>query len=117
VVPDGGTQVPVPRTSVSRLRVQKGRHVDPRRALAFPILGGALGGVAGWLIACGRCSGWDSLGSGKGAAVGVAVGFSLGLLVGARGVEVWEEIPLDQLRASFVPKPDGRFAVGVTLKF
>ena len=42
VVRDEGAQLPVPRTSVSRLRVYKGRQVDPSRALALPVLGGAL---------------------------------------------------------------------------
>ena len=52
---------------------------------------------------------------------GLGVG-ALGALIGA-GVgaatksDRWEEVPLDQLRVSFVPQRDGRFGLGLSLRF
>jgi len=32
-------------------------------------------------------------------------------------IDRWEEVPLDQLRVSFVPQLDGRFGFGLSVRF
>ena len=46
--------------------------------------------------------------------VGAAIGTLVGTLV---SLERWEEVPLDRLRVSFAPQRDGRFALGLSVRF
>ncbi len=49
---------------------------------------------------------------------GVLVGAGIGALIGsAIKSDRWEEVPLDQLRVSFVPQRDGRFSFGLSVAF
>ena len=64
----------------------------------------------------------DDCNAAGGAAVGLLVGGVAGALVGAPvgaliNTDRWEEVPLDQLRVSVVPQRDGRFAVGLSVRF
>ncbi len=53
-----------------------------------------------------------------GAAIGAGIGAVTGALVGfANKTEQWEEAPPDRLRVSFAPQRDGRFALGVSVRF
>ena len=53
-----------------------------------------------------------------GAGIGAGIGAAAGALVGfAIKTEQWEEAPLDQLRVSFAPQRDGRFALGLSVRF
>jgi hypothetical protein len=47
-------------------------------------------------------------------AAGGLVGLGIGALF---KTERWEEVPLDQLRVSVAPQPDGRLGVSVSLEF
>jgi hypothetical protein len=49
-----------------------------------------------------------------GAGAGLVIGGVVGSLI---KTERWEEIPLDQLRVSVAPQGEGRFAVGLTVRF
>jgi len=53
-----------------------------------------------------------------GMAAGALLGTVTGLVVGTiTSGERWEEVPLDQLQVSFVPQRDGRFALGLSVRF
>ncbi len=52
-----------------------------------------------------------------GAAIGAGIGAVTGALVGSVKTEQWEEAPLDRLRVSFVPQRDGRFGLGLSVRF
>ncbi len=52
-----------------------------------------------------------------GAIVLGAVGAGIGAVIGSIKSDRWEEVPLDQLRVSFVPQRDGRFAFGLSVRF
>jgi len=42
----------------------------------------------------------------------------LGAVIGALiKTDRWEEVPLDALRVSFVPQRDGRFGLGMSVRF
>jgi len=53
-----------------------------------------------------------------GAAEGAILGTLLGLAIGAMArTDRWEEVPLDQLRVQPVATADGRFGLGVSMRF
>jgi len=53
-----------------------------------------------------------------GAGIAGAVGALFGMVIGAFDIRVrWEEVPLDRPRVSFVPQRDGRFGLGLSVRF
>ena len=59
------------------------------------------------------------LGAGMVILVYMSVGLIAGWLVGVPFFEFerWKQVPLDRLRVSVVPQPDGRFALGFSVAF
>ena len=50
--------------------------------------------------------------------VGIPLGAVAGALLGRIfASDRWEQVPLDGLRVTFVPKRDGRFALGLSVAF
>ncbi len=109
--------------SVTRLDVHRGRKSNVGKGVLY---GGIPAGlVFGGLVGV-RCaffeSDYPSCNFAGGFAVGFAVGFAGGALIGAfigavNKSDRWESVPLDQLRVSFVPQRDGRFAFGLSVAF
>ena len=112
VAGENASQIVVPLASVTRLAVQRGRKSNVGTGAA---VGAFLLGVPGGVVAAIICNGspYDVTCSPAssiliGAAAGGAVGAVLGAAVGALSkTDRWEEVPLDRLRVSFVPKRDG----------
>jgi hypothetical protein len=107
---------------VERVDVSRARMIHLGRAVGFPVLGFFVGGVTGGLIAYSTCAPCDyeleGLAPAFGAGIGATVGFVAGLVTGlAWRTDRWEEVPLDQLRVSFTPQRDGRFALGFSVRF
>jgi hypothetical protein len=112
-----------PLASVTRLEAYAGQKSRVGKgALWGGVIGGVLGAFAGLTWAnicesdnlCADCEWGVPVGF---AAVGVAgalIGAAVGALEGP--TERWEEIPLDQLRVSFVPGRD-EFVLGVSIAF
>ena len=125
-----------PVMSISRLEVSRGRK---RNTLKGSWLGLVLGASAGGLVGAltyeapppePPCVGLECLlpdidvdpGRGRrgfiGAGIGAGIGAAIGALVGsALKTERWQEVPLDQLRVSFVPQRGGRFRIGLSVAF
>ncbi len=51
------------------------------------------------------------------AVVGGALGMIGGILRARKPVDRWEEVPLDRLRVSVGPQRDGRFGLGLSVRF
>ncbi len=115
------TTMRYPLASVTRLETYAGRHSHPWR-------GAGIGSLAGWAIGFGL---WHAADVGcyegvsqsacaavLGGGVGAASGALLGALVGGFlwKTDKWEEVQLDRLRVSFVPRRDG-FALGFSVAF
>ncbi len=103
---------------VTRLDVYRGRKSNWGKGalIGGTFLGLAFGGL-GWWFCVDECEPRAAL-----AAAGLVLGFAGGALIG--GVigaliksDRWEEVPLDQLRVSFMPQRDGRFAFGLSVAF
>ncbi len=109
--------------NVTRLEVHRGRKSHARMgavvgAIALGGFGAAFQPLSGSHE--GDCSRSDTicLGRGASAAIGAAVGGLFGAVVGALiKTERWEEVPLDRLRVSFGPQRDGRFGLGLSVRF
>jgi hypothetical protein len=112
-------------TDVTRLEVSQGRKSNALAGLGIGFLGGAaIGAVLG--SAAGReeggpetlCTGDKTECAVFGAAVGGVAFGAIGAGIGALAkTERWEEVPLDRLRVSIVPLRDGRFALGLSVRF
>ncbi len=133
----GADTLQIPISSVMELDVSRGRRVSVGRAVGFPLIGlmgGALigAGVGYGLNAAGsaapgesfttasarRCNGGcDALAVAFGAALGGGVGFVTGLIIGIIPRDQWQPVSLDQLRVSFAPQRDGRFGLGLWVRF
>ena len=108
-------------TSLTRLDIHRGT----RRNVGKGILWGGIppGLVLGGLVGAYCAESIDvECNFAGGFATGFAVGFAGGAIIG--GVigafsksDRWEEVPLDQIRVSFSPQRDGRFAFGLSLAF
>ena len=123
-VDDRGTELGVPLPSVTLLEVSRGQKSAAGKGAGIGFLVGAglgagVGGVFGAALGEGVCSGGcPAAFAGIGALGGGAVGTLIGLGIGAASKsERWEEVPLDQLRVSFVPQRDGRFGLGLSVRF
>ncbi|NIM48163.1 MAG: hypothetical protein GTN78_20795 [Gemmatimonadales bacterium] len=109
-----------PLASVTRFEVDQGRKSEWKTGLIVGAFVGAIGGgIAGYVI-----EGIDDyspeypLPVAGGALAGAAVMGGLGAGIGAFiKTDRWEEIPLDRLRVSLVPRPDGRFGLSLSLRF
>ena len=117
--PNGGrSRLVIPLASVTRFEVHRGRKSRAPigalvGALALGAYGFAIGDDSGLDCAEGPC-----IGRGPVAATGAVAGLLLGAVIGALiKTDRWEEVPLDQLRVTFVPQRDGRFAFGLSLRF
>ncbi|MCH7875835.1 MAG: hypothetical protein IH965_11110 [Gemmatimonadetes bacterium] len=89
------------------------------------VIGAVAGAAIGYAVAPGAntaclpleffCEGEAKL---VGVAFGVALGTAAGGLIGkaARG-DHWEEVPLDALRVSVASQRNGRFGLGLSLRF
>ena len=122
---DGGAgRVFLPLTLVRRIQVIRGRK-PARREGAF--IGALAGGVIGLVAAFTtyeECEGFCPADFGLGGTalvggfLGGGLGAGVGLLVGNfLTVDDWVDVPLDQLRVSFAPHRDGRFALGFNVAF
>ncbi len=98
--------------SIIKLEISRGKKSKVAVGAGIGLL---FGGISGYL-ACGpvvTCDKRVLL-----AAVFAVPGAALGAIVGAAvSPTIWEEIPVSQLRVSFGPQRDGRFALGASVRF
>ncbi len=106
---------------VTRLDVYMGRKGQSGTGA---VVGGLVVGVPFAFLLAAACEDdiSDYCNAAGGAAVGLLVGGVAGALVGAIvgaliNTDRWEEVPLDQLRVSVVPQRDGRFGLGLSVRF
>ena len=107
---------------VTRLDVYMGRKGQSGTGA---VVGGLVVGVPFAFLLAAECKDGilsDDCNAAGGAAVGLLVGGVAGALVGAIvgaliNTDRWEEVPLDQLRVSVVPQRDGRFGLGLSVRF
>ena len=115
----------IPITSVTRLEVRRRGSRGAKVALGA---GGGLleGALSGALLGFAVCSGESSSGSVCNAEIGAGIGAvafgGAGLILGSiyglfASIDRWEEVPLDRLRVSFVPHPDGSTGLRVSVTF
>ena len=116
----------VPLQSVTRLDVHRGQK---SKAGTGALIGAGVGAAAGVITALVVCAednrDCENAGSGLTAAAalvlgvgGALLGAGLGAVVGSNvKVDRWEEIPLDRLRVSVAPQRDGRFGLGLSVRF
>ncbi len=109
-----------PLAFVTRLEVGRNRQYAGRGA----VIGLALGGVGGGVllgVACANDSFTQHATVGcavLGAVVFGAGGVLIGALIGAISTGTrWEEVPLDRLRVTVAPQRDGRFRLGLSVRF
>ena len=116
----------IPITSVTRLEARRPKYSRGAR-VALSAGGGLIGGaLSGALLGLAVCSGQSGSGSvcdaESGAGIGAVAFGGAGLVLGAihglfASINRWEEVPLDRLRVSFVPQRDGRFGLGLSVRF
>ncbi len=129
VVETKGHTLALPLDSVTRLDVSWGRKTNTGMGAEIGFLLGGLAGAFIGLASHEECvpRGWFScigpdFGS-EGAALGGALLGGLGGLVvralirSAVKTDRWEEVPLDRLRVNLAPQRDGRFGVGLSVRF
>jgi hypothetical protein len=108
-------------SKVTRLDVFGGRRSHPWRGAA---IGAGVGGAAGFITGLALGGGCIDSNCFTGAQVGGILAVAGGVVGGLIGLGVgsatktdrWDEVPLDQLRVSFVPRRDG-LAVGISVAF
>ena len=115
----GAPPVVILLTSLTRLEVRRRKSRADAGAGYGALAGAAIGvGSAAMLCSSEDCEEYTGavylvLGGG-----GTLAGLLIGSIVGALiKTERWEEVPLDQLRVSFVPQRDGRFGLGLSVRF
>jgi len=116
----------IPFARIERLQVSRGRDPTGARMLRGAKYGmlvlGSLGGVLGAVTCSGEpeyvCLESPVASAALFAGVFGAVGGIFGAAFGAASSgDRWEEVPLDRLRVSVTPQRDGRFALGVSVRF
>ncbi len=108
--------LPIALESVTRLDIHRGRK---SKSGTGALIGAGIGLVF-FAYRVSVCSSFICDGGAIMAAFPIVVGggAGIGALVGwLIKSDRWEEVPLDQLRLSFVPQRDGRFALGLSLRF
>ncbi len=118
VVQSNGDTLQVALMNVTRLDVYMGRKAQ---AGAGAVVGG-LAVVVLLAIAAATCDasfGCPTAGeAAKPLLIGGAAGAFVGASIGAvTNTDRWVEVPLGQLRVSFGPQPDGRIALGLSVRF
>ncbi len=114
----GAPPVVIPLASLTRLEVRRWKSHAGAGAKYGALTGAAIGVVSAAIVCSSDCDGFTVpvylvLGGG-----GTIAGLLIGSIVGALiTTERWEEIPLDRLRVSFAPQRDGRFALGLLVRF
>jgi len=116
-----------PLSDVTRLDVHQGRHGHPWRGAGIGFGAGVVAGVFTALLVCQGQQGQDCYDESTdmtwliaeiSGASGGLVGAGIGALIGANvKTDRWEEVPLDELRVHSLVTPDGRFGLGVSLRF
>ncbi len=103
--------------SVTRLRVVRGQKSHWAAGVGIGFLTGFTTGAVLAAQEPGGCS------ESQGCTIPFGLFFGAGgaLIGGVIGALIksdrWEEVPLDQLRVSFAPQRDGRFAFGLSVRF
>ena len=109
------TLLAIPMASVTRLEVVGGRKSGLVKGGIVGLMVGVGIGVAK-VSGCG--SGDDCFDAGLWLSAPPLAGMLLGGVVGALiKTDRWEEVPLDRLRVSVAPQRDGRFGVGMSVRF
>ena len=116
---EGSPPLVFPLSSLTSLQV---RRPISRRAGNAAKYGGLVGAGLGVAIAVPACLSKDCGGYTVPVYLGFgfwggASGFLVGAVIGAIGGRAWEEVALDQLRVSFRPQRDGRFALAFSVAF
>ena len=107
----------LPIDVITRLEVIRGRK---GRTAEGAIIGA---GFMGSLMSLAAISACGQLSCSAGAVVrkvgfAAAIGAGIGALIGSAFTgDRWEEVPLGQLRVSVVPQRDGRFGLGLSVRF
>ncbi len=121
--PEDDLPVVVPVASITRLEVSRGRRSNWAEGAGIGLLVGAATGAIIGLASDPNCGGFAPCFTAESLAAGLAVVFGgvggvIGLIIGASTTtERWVEVPLDRLRVSFAPQRDGRFALGLSMRF
>ena len=101
-----------PIDSIIRLEISRGKKSYVEEGAGIGLL---VGGISGYL-ACGPAFTCDK--RALAAAIFAVPGALLGAIVGAAASPtIWEEVPLSRLRVSLGPQRDGRFGLGLSVRF
>jgi hypothetical protein len=105
--------------SLWKLEVSRGQESRVGNGAAVGFIAGVPAGVFVMLLPCVRTCPHPVTGSaGLGALIGGAVGIALGAGIRlAKKSDRWEEVPLDALRVSVLPRRGGGLGLGVALRF
>ncbi len=122
VIQSNGDTLTVPVTLLTRLDVSRGRKTNTGEGAGIGFLLGVFAGAAIGLASyeCEPC--FIDLGPGTYAAAGAVIGGLGGLVVGAligSAIETdrWMEMRVASMRVSVAPQRDGRFALGLSVRF
>ncbi len=110
----------IPLASVTRLELSMPSGSQVGQGALYGSTIGAFGGSVVGFVACENDSYVDvsSACALAGAVIFGAGGALVGAMVGAMITGArWEEVPLDQLRVSVGPQRDGRFGLGLSVRF
>ncbi len=116
----GPSRLVIPLASLTRFEVHRGGKSHVGAGAGYGALAGAVIGVGSAAILCSSDDCDEYTGAvylvlgGGGAVAGLLIGSIVGALI---TTERWEEIPLDRLRVSVVPQRDGRFGLGLSVRF
>ena len=121
VVAAADSTMTFPVVSVTRLELSWGQRSMARRGAGIGFLSGAtIGAIIGFAAGddtnCFICFTAEDKAA-AGAIVLGGIGALIGLAVGSHKTDLWEEVPLDQLRVSVGPQRDGRLGLGLSFAF
>ncbi len=121
VVETKGHTLALPWDSVTKLEVSQGQKRNTREGVLIGLL---VGGVAGAVVAvaiheeCERCFIDPATLPVAVATVGVLGGVVTGAIIGSLiRTDRWQEVPLERLRLQVAPQRDGRFGLGLSVRF
>ena len=118
----GPSRLVIPLASLTRFEVHRGGKSHVGAGAGYGALAGAVIGVGSAAILCSNATfgcaeftgGVYLVLGGGGAVAGLLIGSIVGALI---TTERWEEIPLDRLRLQVAPQRDGRFGLGLSVRF